>query len=147
MLIPVFSGTAIAKDGRVELDASERDRRASWIRALAGESETRRVELLMRRIPRQRTNDQNSYLHAVPFELIAAHTGHTVAEVKRLCLAARFGARYVDASGWPVPVIEHTRDLDVDESSSLIEFLPSWALDTFEGDLEIPLPHQVEWRL
>lgn len=148
MLLPIFS-VRVFSSGRVELLESERERRAQWIRALAGDDAPngRVCEMLLRRQPRQRTSDQNRYLHKVPFELIADHTGHSLAEVKRLCLAARFGAVGVDERGWPVPVVEHTSSLTVDEGSSLIEFLPAWALDTFQGRLEIPLPHQVEYRL
>lgn len=147
-LIPVFSARVFAS-GRVELPERERARRAKWISALAGDDapEGRRVDWILRRQPRPGSLNQDRYLHAVAYELIAAHTGHSIAEVKRLCLAARFGALGVDENRWPIPVIEHTSSLSIEEKTSLIEFLPAWALDTFEGDVEIPLPREVEWRL
>ncbi len=103
------------------------------------------MEVVIRLQPRQRTLDQSAYLHAVPFRLIHEETGHSVDEVKRLCLAAKFGTRALDERGWPIPMIEHTSSLDVAQGSDLIEFIPPYAMHEFNG-LEIPLPGEVEFR-
>lgn len=139
-LIPIFKGL-VTPQARLVLRETERQRRQEWLQALAGHE----IELVIRRQPRQRTLDQNNYLHAVPFRMMHEASGMTVDEVKRLCLAAKFGTVGIDDIGWPIPLIAHTSSLNVEQADSLIEFLPSYSLERFNG-LEIPLPGEVEYR-
>lgn len=139
-LIPIFKGL-VTPQARLVLRETERQRRQEWLQLLAGHE----VEVLVRRQPQQRTLDQNGYLHAVPFRLMHEASGLTVDEVKRLCLAAKFGTVGIDDIGWPIPFVQHTSSLDVHDADSLIEFIPSYSLERFNG-LEIPLPGEVEYR-
>ncbi len=139
-LVPIFKGR-VSPDGKLILRETERARRQEWLQHLAGHE----IELVMRRQPRQRTLDQNNYLHAVPFRLMHEQSGLTVDEVKRLCLAAKFGTIGTDERGWPIPLIAHTSSLEVEQADDLIEFLPPFSLERFNG-LEIPLPGEVDYR-
>lgn len=137
-LVPIFRGL-VNPEGELILRETERGKRQQWLRHLAGSS----VEIVVRREPRQRTLDQSAYLHAVPFRLIADHTGDHIEVVKRNVMRELFGYVQDLETGLVRPWMEHTSSMTAEEATRLIEELPAWACDTF-GGLEIPLPGEVE---
>lgn len=138
-LVPIFK-VLVTPQAKVLFRESERAKRQQWLEMLAGHE----CDVVIRRPPQQRTLDQSRYLHAVPFRLIHELTGHTVDDVKRFCLAAKFGTRGIDERGWPVPIIEHTSSLEIGQAADLIDFLPPYAIEEFNG-LEIPMPGEVRY--
>jgi hypothetical protein len=135
-VIPVFHGH-VTPAGDLVLREDERALRRAYLRVLAGKS----IDLLMRRHREKRTLDQNAYLHAVPFPILAEYFGDDIESTKLVVLGARFGWKRT-ADGHEVPIKAHTSDLSVEETSDLIEWLPPWAMTNFR--VEIPLPDKGE---
>lgn len=140
MLLPIFRGR-VNPEGRLLLRETEREKRQAYLLALAARS----VEVLVRPEPRQRTLDQNGYIHHVPVTLVARHTGHGIDETKELLMAECWGRMRDPKTGALVPAKGHTSSMDVEEATFFIEWAPSWALEHL--GIDIPLPNEVEWRL
>lgn len=94
------------------------------------------VDVIVRKKREQRSLDQNAYLHAVPFPLIAAHTGYSIEEVKLVLMGECWG--WHELHGHSVPIKPHTSDMTTEECSLFIEWLPPWALEHL--GVQIPLP-------
>ncbi len=132
---PIFHGR-IRADGQLELDAAEQSRRRAYLRWLAG----RDVEIVIRRQRAQRSLDQNAYLHAVVFPLLATELGDSVEGVKFDLMGERFGWT-TTARGHHIPVKAHTAAMTVEECTAFIDWVIPWALTTH--GIEIPLPNEV----
>lgn len=140
-LVPIFKGL-VTPDAHLRLRETQRERRHEWLRCLAGSN----VELIIRREPRQRTLDQNAYIHAVPAPLVADAMGESIDRAKFYMMGECFGWKEDAHTGELIPVIAHTASLDVEQGTYFIEWAPPWALETFGGRVQIPLPGEVEWR-
>ena len=134
-LIPLFHGR-ITSDGKFELADAERDLRRTYFRALAGKN----VEIIVRKERTKRSLDQNAYLHAVPFPLLAEEWGEDIETTKLLVLGECFGWKEL-RDGHRLPIKPSSAALTVEEASHLIEWLPPWAMVNFR--VEIPLPREV----
>lgn len=132
-VVPIFTGLVTA-EARLEFTAAEAQLRRAHLRSLIG----REVEIVVRKKRTQRSDDQNAYLHAVPFALIAEYTGHSIEEVKVLLMGECWGWQVVQ--GRQIPVKPSTSSMTTEECSYFIEWLPPWALDHL--GLDIPLPEK-----
>lgn len=132
---PIFHGH-MSDDGKLELAESERDRRRAYFQYLAGKD----IEIVIRKERTQRSIDQNAYLHAGPFPILAEHCGNTLAEIKFELMGACWGWKTLQ-SGHVVPVKIHTADMTVEECTKFIDWLMPFALETF--GVQLPLPHEV----
>jgi hypothetical protein len=138
-LIPIFTGR-VSPASTLELAEHERDRRRKWLSTLVGHD----VEVIVRRVPRQRTLDQNSYIHAVPATLVAEETGKTIEEAKRDLMGDCWGWKRDLATGELKPVKAHTASMSVEEATYFIEWVGPFCLEKY--GIEIPLPGEVEFR-
>lgn len=133
-VVPIFHGK-VTDDAVLVLEESERERRRQHLRTLAG----RRIEVILRRERTQRTLDQNKYLHAVPFPLLAEYWGEDIETAKLLVLGECFGW-HDTRDGHRFPIKPSSSLLTTEEGSHLIEWLPPWAMTNF--GVEIPLPRE-----
>ena len=79
--VPIFHGR-VREDGRLDLLDVERDRRRMYLRTLVGKP----VEVIVRKARVQRSVDQNAYLHAGPFPVLAEELGYESIEELKLAL-------------------------------------------------------------
>lgn len=134
--IPIFHGR-ISSEGRFELADDERTLRQQYFKSLAGQS----VEIVVRKERTKRSLDQNAYLHAVPFPLLAEYWGEDIETTKLLVLGECFGWKEL-SDGHRLPMKPSSSNLTIDEGSHLIEWLPPWAMTRF--GVPIPLPNEAE---
>lgn len=134
--VPVFLGRVIV-GGILVLDQPADY--ARYRRRLEGQL----VEVVLRKRRSKRSIDQNDYLHAVPFPMIAKETGDDIEGTKFDVMGEWSGWRQVKRSGLWVPNKLHTSERTVEEISELIEWIPPWALRVL--NLNIPLPNEVDW--
>ena len=89
----------------------------------------------------QRSLDQNAYMHAVVFPMLAREIGDSVEGVKRDCMGEKWG--WVDSKikGYPIPLLT-TSQMSVEQCSEFIEWVIPWAMN-FHG-VSIPLPHEAD---
>ena len=135
VLVPIFTGV-VTIEGHLELDESQRGHRRVYLESLAG----KRVEEVIRKRRTQRSLDQNAYLHAVPFPLLAEYWGEDIETTKLLVLGECFGWRDT-RDGHRFPIKPSTSALTTEEGSYLIEWIPPWAMTRFGVD--VPLPEKV----
>lgn len=136
--IPIFHGR-IGEDGKFELAETERDLRRTYFQTLAGQS----VEITVRKERTNRSIDQNAYLHAVPFPLLAEELGYESIEDLKLALMGECWGYHRDkVSGKDFPIKPHTSDMSVDECSQFIEWLVTWSQTKF--NIRVPLPNEAE---
>lgn len=133
--VPIFHGR-ITDDGQLVLDANEATQRAAHRRSLAG----RRVEVIIRKERTRRSLDQNAYLHAQPFPILAEFFGDSVEGVKYSLMGECWGWKRDRVSGHEVPVKANTSDMTVDECAFFIDWLIPWAM-TKHG-VDIPYPRE-----
>lgn len=103
------------------------------------------IDVIVRKHKRQRSLDQNAYLHAEPFPKLAAKWGESIARTKLICMGAFWGWEPVNVGGnikVLLPVKAHTSDMTVEECTTFIDWLLPWAMD--EHDVAIRLPD--EWQ-
>ncbi len=97
-------------------------------------------QLVVTRRP-QRTLLQNAYLHAVPFTLLAEHTGYTIPEIKLVLMAECFGWHTDRISGREIPIKPSTAEMTKTEADYFIDWLIPWAAERFP-EVAIPLPNE-----
>lgn len=88
----------------------------------------------------QRSLDQNAYLHAVPFPILAKELGCSIPEVKRDLMGACWGWKVSPITGKDVPLREHTAEMTVEDCTFFIDWLLPWAAE-FLG-MRLPLPDE-----
>jgi hypothetical protein len=141
--VPIFHGR-ISEDGKFELAEQERLLRQKYFRTLAGKS----VEIVVRKERTKRTIDQNNYLHAVPFPILAEALGYeSIEDLKLALMGEKWGYRRDKVTGKELPIKAHTSDLTVDECTEFIEWLVVWAGTPgrfSERGIKIPLPNEVD---
>lgn len=136
-IVPVFHGR-VTEEGRLVLQESERAQRQNYLHYLAG----RLVDVVIRKKRTQRSLDQNAYLHAVPFPMLADHFGNTIEEMKYALMGECWGWKLDKATGREVPVKAHTSRMTVEECVRFIEWLIPWAM--VHHGVQIPLPGEAE---
>jgi len=94
------------------------------------------------RVKRQRSLDQNAYLHAVPFTLLADHFGDSIEGTKYDLMGHFWGWQpsKIDPSR-SVPIRSSTADMSDEECSKFIDWLIPWA--AMEHGVLIPLPNEM----
>lgn len=130
--VPIFSAH-VDTVGRLILADRERGVRRQWLSSLIDKD----VEVIVRRKRVQRSLDQNAYLHAVPFAILADEWGEDIETTKLLVLGECFGWRET-RDGQRLPIKPSTSKLTVEETSHLIEWLPPWAMVNFRVDIPLP---------
>ncbi len=134
--VPIFHGR-VNEHAKLLLQDDEADSRAAHLRSLIDQH----VEVVIRKRREQRSLDQNAYLHAVPFPILADYWGEDIETTKLLVLGECFGWKET-RDGHRLPMKPSTSQLTVEEASHLIEWIPPWAMTNF-GTL-IPLPNEAE---
>ncbi len=139
--IPLFHGR-IGADGQFELAADEKELRRSYFRSLAGQN----VEITVRKERTKRSLDQNAYMHAVPFPMLAEELGYESIEDLKLALMGEcWGWKRDQISGHEVPNKPRTSDMTVEECTHFIDWLIRWAAmpgNVCEHGFLIPLPNE-----
>lgn len=89
----------------------------------------------------KRSLDQNAYLHAVPFPILAEHFGDSVEGVKLDLMGEKWGWKPspLDPTRM-VPVKPSTASMTVEECTEFIDWLIPWAAT--EHGVLIPLPSE-----
>jgi len=127
---PIFRGRVEA--GKLKLD--HRDEFAALLQRLEGKE----IELTLRRYRRQRTPNQNRYLHAVVIPVLAEHCGYDAEEMKT-ALKLRF-LRDGDGELKGLPRVRSTADLTTAEMTEFIDNIRRLAT---EMGCSIPSPNEV----
>ena len=87
----------------------------------------------------KRTLDQNAYMHAVPFPILAEHFGCSVEDVKYDLMGEKWGWKPSPLNPHRmVPVMPHTSEMTVEQCTEFIDWLLPWAAT--EHGVLIPLP-------
>lgn len=118
--------------GKLKLD--HRDEFAALVKRLDGKE----VELTLRRHRRQRSRNQNRYLHAVVIPILAKHCGYDDEEMKT-ALKLRF-LRCGDSEVNGLPRVRSTADLTTAEMAEFIDRIRQLAA---EMGCSIPSPNEV----
>jgi len=89
---------------------------------------------------RNRSLEQNAFLHAVPLKIICEHTGHSVEDMKEFLLGEWSGWMDYEFQGRPFskPLKTSTAKLDVREFHQFLEFIEMYAAHRL--GLSIPRP-------
>lgn len=91
---------------------------------------------------KQRSNEQNAYIHAVPFALICEHTGYTIDDMKEYLCGEFTGWETYEVMGKKKQrPIQTTSQMDTRVMTNFIDWLQWWASSTL--NLRIPSPN--EW--
>ena len=92
---------------------------------------------------RKRSNDQNSYIHAVPLKLISEFVGESVEDMKEYLCGEFTGWETYEVMGRSKQrPIRSTSQMDTLEMTRFIEFMQWWGSSTL--NLNIPSPN--EWN-
>ena len=92
---------------------------------------------------KNRTSEQNRYLHAVPLKIICDYTGYDLDDMKTYLCGEWTGWQTYEIMGQKKKrPVKTTSEMTVDEMSRFIEWIPFWAARTL--DLTIPLPGEGE---
>ncbi len=134
--VPVWHAV-VTPAGVLEMAPAERGLRRAYLKCLAGKP----VDVVVRVHRKQRSKDQNAYIHAVPIPILAEHFGYTVPEMKLVLMGECWGWRMDKVSGKEIPINVHTSDMNTDECSQFIEWVIPWAMVNHE--VAIPFPSEV----
>ena len=103
-------------------------------------------QIMLREEPRQRTINQNRYIHAEVFPKMTAWMGDTdPAQCKLAMLGECFGYEWNDKVNHYLPRRTSTAGLSVQEMCDFIEWAPGWAAAFTEGAVIILLPNESIW--
>ena len=121
---------------REKLDADIRAQIAEYIRTFDG----RVIDVAVREHRRQRSLDQNAYLHAEPFPKLAKAWGESIARTKLICMGEFWGWEPVTVGSVRVflPVKAHTSDMSVEDCTHFIDWLIPWAMTDHGVDIRVP---------
>jgi len=129
-------GATITDDKKLVFDSPRAYRTSLW-RMKPGP-----VVVKVEQVKSKRTLDQNAYLHAVPFPIIADYVGCSVEDIKYDLMGEKWGWKpsAMDPNRM-VPMKPSTASMTIEECTAFIEWLIPFAAQKF-GTL-IPLPG--EW--
>lgn len=134
-MTPIFHGM-VNSNGSLRLDSP------GAFRAWLGKLRAKPVEVIVRRLRSQRSNEQNAYWHGVPVRLMAEYMGEDHMSAHYALLGECFGYHHNERLGRLVPNKGSSSALRTEEFSHLIEWCPPWAL--LNHGVRIPLPNEVE---
>ena len=140
--VPIFHGR-ITSDGKFELAENEKAYRLSYFKTLAGKT----VEIVVRPERVKRSLDQNAYMHAVPFPMLAEELGYESIEELKYDLMGTCWGWTRTKSGHEIPVKPSTSQMTVEECTHFIDWLVKWAAtpgNVCEHGFTIPLPNEAE---
>lgn len=101
------------------------------------------LSVTVKELKAQRTLDQNAYLHAKPFPILAEFLGLSVEETKYALMGEKFGWIPNPLGGPLIPAKPSTSSMTVDECSDFITWLQAWALEKW--NVTIPLPNEADY--
>lgn len=130
------AGGVITEEGRLELSSKHAFRLGC--KAMAPGP----VVLRMKHQASKRTLDQNAFLHAVPFTILADYFGLSVEETKYALMGEKFGWTDNPLGGPAIPVKPSTSSMTVAECTDFIDWLIPWALEKW--NVSIPLPNEFD---
>jgi len=96
------------------------------------------VRITVEKPKAQRSLDQNAYLHAGPFPILAEYFGYSIPEVKLVLMGECWGWHTV--YGKELPIKPSTADMTVEECTYFIDWLLPWAMT--EHGVSLPLPDE-----
>ena len=128
----------VDRQGKLQIDQRFQQPLMEHLRGLIGKP----VEVTVKGKRRQRSLDQNSYLHAAVFPPLAEKFGNTIDEVKYALMGECFGWKRDPISGREVPIKPHTSDMTVEEARQFIDWVIPWAMTEYE--VTIYLPNEIE---
>lgn len=88
----------------------------------------------------KRTIDQNAYLHAVPFPILADYFGNTIPETKYVLMGECWGWKVCPIAKREIPIKPSTSEMTVEECTYFIDWLIPWAAQNH--NVLIPLPSE-----
>lgn len=138
-LVPIFHGDVTA-DVKLILDAAEAELRRGYLRKLAGQ----RVQIVVRKFRKNRSDRQNRWWWGIAVPLIAQELGydkHEHEDVHYALVAKCFGVHFDDRLKQEVPN-KRSSSLTTAEFSELME----WAVRVaaIEWGIQLPLPNEAE---
>lgn len=101
-------------------------------------------QIMLREEPKQRSIDQNKYLHAEPFPKVARAMNVSIDEAKLCMMGERFGWHWNSVVARYMPVKPNTRNMTVKQCVEFIEWAPEWAAQMPEPAI-ILLPNESLW--
>jgi hypothetical protein len=127
MKLPSIPFRGKIQGGRIQLE--QREQFAALIQRLDGQD----VEVILRKLRKQRSLNQNSYFHGVVLPLISEHTGYETEEVKEI-----LKQMFLLVDDGKYPHCRHTSSLDTAEMAEFTERCRRWA--AIELGVAIPDP-------
>jgi hypothetical protein len=134
-LVPIFRGRVNEQGTKIVLFDTERAWRRAHLYTLRGQD----VEVIVRKKRRQRSTEQNAYIH-VAAAFLAEEFGNEIDEMKLILMGEKWGWHRDKATGREVPIKPHTSDMTVEEATEFIDWLPRWALG---HNITLPSPGEV----
>jgi hypothetical protein len=104
-------------------------------------SEDKPWRVTIERYVKKRSNDQNSFLHAVPLRMICDETGHEMDDMKDYLLGTAFGWEEYEVMGSPRKrPVRRSSSLNTAEFTHFLEWIEAWAAQ--ELGMIIPRPNE-----
>jgi hypothetical protein len=132
MLAELKVGGLLTEDGRLEL--SSKQAYHLGLKAMRPGPKT----IIIKDQAAKRTLDQNAYLHAGPFQVLAEFFGESVEQTKYVLMGECFGWTRDAITQREIPVKPSTSSMTVEECTFFIDWLIPWAQEKF--DITLPLP-------
>ncbi len=101
-----------------------------------------RVEIIVRRLSKKRSNPQNRYYFGIPIKLISDHTGHTTDEIHEI-LKSMFLKKWVEIKGKEYEIVQSTTELNTLSFEDYLSKIRQWA--SLDLGLFIPTPDEAEY--
>jgi hypothetical protein len=126
---------------RYVIRKGDEGRRANAIADIAYLDPNKDWSIEIKRYRKNRSNDQNSFLHGVPLKIICDHTGYDLEDMKTYLLGAAFGWDEYEMLGERRKrPIKRSSDLTTLEFTHWLEWIERWASE--ELGLIIPKPNE-----
>ena len=132
MLSEFKAGAVLQEDGQLTLTSKHAFRLG--LKALRPGP----VTIVVKAQEAKRTLDQNAFLHAAPFRILAEFFGESVEQTKYVLMGECFGWTRDAITQREIPVKPSTSSMTVEECTFFIDWLIPWAQDKF--DITLPLP-------
>ena len=92
---------------------------------------------------KQRSTEQNAYIHAVPIKIMSDHTGHSMDEMKEYLCGEFMGWETYTVMGRDLQrPIRSTSQMDTEEMTNFIEWMQWFGSSTL--NLRIPSPSEYD---
>lgn len=126
--------------GRVTGGTLEIDNRADFANAIRAEFEGHdcSLNITVSSAGRTRTNRQNAYLWAIPYKLLADHTGYSAEEIHEIC-KRKFLGRHYEVAGEGIDATATTTKLTTIEFEGYADAIRKWGATL---GLNIPEPNE-----